>query len=275
MNQKAWNKKRAVVSGGSSGLGRFLALELARHGAEILILGRDRDRLTQVAEEARGLGASFVDTCSIDLLNANLDELASTYFGTQQSGIDLLINAVGQSDRGYLAQLNELELIDQFRMNVIVTHRVTRICLPLLKKTKGCIVNIGSLASKVAAPCLGGYAVSKSALSAYSQQLRMELRSDGVHVLMVCPGPIQRDDGGVRYNHLAEQRELAEQFRKPAGGAPLKTLDPVLLAREVVDAASSRSFEVVRPGKVRWLAAIMALWPAFGQWILDKNMSKS
>ncbi len=105
-------------------------------------------------------------------------------------------------------------------MNVLVTHRVTRLCLPQLKKAKGCVVNIGSLASKVATPCLGGYAVSKSALSAYSQQLRMELRSDGVHVLMVCPGPIQRDDGGVRYNHLAEQRELAEQFRKPGGGAP-------------------------------------------------------
>ncbi len=189
LNQKAWNKKRAVVSGGSSGLGKFLALELARHGAEILILGRDRDRLTQVAEESRGLGASFVDTCSIDLLNDNLNELESTFFGTQQSGIDLLINAVGQSDRGYLAQLNETELIDQFRMNVLVTHRVTRLCLPQLKKAKGCVVNIGSLASKVATPCLGGYAVSKSALSAYSQQLRMELRSDGVHVLMVCLVP--------------------------------------------------------------------------------------
>ena len=78
-------------------------------------------------------------------------------------------------------------------LNFLSTVRVTQAALPHLLKTGGHLVQIGSLATKIASRYLGAYAASKFPVAAYCQQLRLELGPQGLHTLLVCPGPIRRD----------------------------------------------------------------------------------
>ena len=104
-----------------------------------------------------------------------------------------------------------------------------------------------------------------------SRQLRLELASVGVHVLLVCPGPIAREDSGTRYRKLAEERGLSDKLSTaPGGGVKLRLIDPKVLCQKILDAAHRRKKELVVPIKAAWLAAVANIWPNLADWILRK-----
>jgi short-subunit dehydrogenase len=135
-----------------------------------------------------------------------------------------------------------------------------------LLASRGHVVQIGSLAARVASRYLGPYPASKFPLVAYAQQLRLELGPQGLHVLLVCPGPLRRDDSGQRYDDQAEA--LPPEARRPGGGARLKAIDPHDLARRIARACERRQPELVVPGKARLLFALSQLWPGLGDYLL-------
>jgi short-subunit dehydrogenase len=145
---------------------------------------------------------------------------------------------------------------------------VTRAGLPHLLQTHGHVVHIGSLAAKTASRFLGAYPASKFPLAAYAQQLRMELGPQGLHVLLVCPGPIRRDDAGSRYD--AEAGNLPPEARQPGGGVKLKGIDPDWLAHRILVACERRQAELIVPGRARLLFALSQLWPSLGDWIITR-----
>lgn len=110
----------------------------------------------------------------------------------------MLVNCVGISDRGLIEDLKSDRLQELLDQNVFTALLCCQAGLPLLKESRGVIVNIGSLASKVGARYIGGYAIAKHALAGLTQQMRLELKPVGVHVGLVSPGPIQREDAGRR-----------------------------------------------------------------------------
>ena len=122
-------------------------------------------------------------------------------------------------DVEYRIRSGSLELLD---LNFFAMVRCTRAAAPLLLESGGHIVNIGSLAAKSASRYVGAYPVSKHAVAAYSHQLRLELGPQGVHVLLVCPGPLTRPDAGQRYDKQA--KDLPEAVRQPGGGVKVKTI---------------------------------------------------
>ncbi|MFO0922116.1 MAG: SDR family NAD(P)-dependent oxidoreductase [Pirellulales bacterium] len=270
MTPTFWTEKRIFISGASSGLGREFARVVAPQRAHLILLGRDQDRLEAVGHEARSLGAASVRWIQSDAFSEGLREKIEQVMGKEE-GIDLLVHAIGKSDRGYLHQLQTSDLEELFRINVLTAHAVDVHCMPYVKRVQGCIVHVGSLASKVATAGMGGYAIAKHGLAAYSQQLRREVASDGVHVMLVCPGPIARQDSGHRYDALAEGRQLDEKLRKPGGGAPIRALDPKELCANILAKASRRELEWVTSSKVRWLVALAALWPRMAEWLLKKS----
>jgi len=275
-----WNKKRVVVAGGSSGLGLHLVLAAARQGAKIVILGRDRGRLEQACEQARSAGAYEAIGFSIDLRTHS-----SSFYQSHDSigvdidfpswlagnEIDLLINAVGRSDRGPIEKVSPGDLRNMLEDNLICSWRSIQMFLPALRLRHGTIVNIGSLAGLISAPNLGGYNASKSALTAMSRQLRLELKPEKIHVMLVCTGPIAREDTGRRYEQLAKERGLdLSKANVPGGAKKLKLLVPAELANRILRDAFLKRCEVVIPAKAKWLAAIMNLSPALGDYILTK-----
>ena len=273
MTTDTWQGKTVVISGGSSGLGLHLAKAAAKQGGQVTILGRSRDKLAAATLEIERVSQHPVSSFSMDALapHASADFLQ----WTKTVRVDLLINAIGRSDRGRLDQLTSTDLESLLRDNVLTAFNMTQLLLSSLREVRGCVVNIGSLAGLVASPRMGGYCVSKFALAAYSTQLRLELEESGVHVLLVSPGPIRREDSHDRYLELSQSRGMEKSGAiAPGGGANLKLLDPELLSEWILRSASRRESQLVLPTKVKWLAAIRMLWPWLGDQILKRNLKK-
>ena len=105
------------------------------------------------------------------------------------------------------------------------------------------MVNIGSLAAKSASRWVGAYPATKHAVAAYSQQLRLELGPEGLHVLLVCPGPITRKD--ERLYPLAGLEDVPERARRPGAGVRVRTIPPRRLAQAILRACERRRAELV------------------------------
>lgn len=271
--KQPWQDKLAILSGASSGFGLHIALALAQQGARLVIVGRDRERLEKSRELVHSAGAAEAISFSVDITdeeswNANLGDVVGFRTFVENHAIDLLVNIVGRSDRGLLETMSDSDLLGQFQVNVLSTFRMTKVCLPGLKRAGGTVVDIASLAGILAGPGMGAYSLSKHALVGMHRQWCMELYESNVHFMLVCPGPIDRDDSGDRYSGLVEARNLDSKMSKPGGGVRLNRLNPEMLAKKVIDAAAQRKMELVIPSKARWLVALISLCPSWGMRIL-------
>ena len=262
MRSGDWHNKVCLVTGASAGLGLAIAKTFSQRGAKVVIAARRAELLQQVADE---LGKN-VEPIVADVTQQEDVERLRDAVAERHGRLDLLCNCAGQSTRGKALDTTVEEFQQLLEINFLAAVRTTGCFAPLLLEQRGHVVNIGSLASKVAPRFLGGYPASKFALAAYSQQLRLELGPRGLHVLLVCPGPILRDDSTPRY---AEQSsELPTTAQLPAAGAKLRGIDPTWLAERIVIACERRQLELVVPWKARILAAISQLSPKLGDWIL-------
>jgi short-subunit dehydrogenase len=101
----------------------------------------------------------------------------------------------------------------------------------------------------------------------------LELQPRGVHVLLVCPGPLARPDAGNRYDDQAAA--LPESARRPGGGARLKGIPPEKLVTKMLRYCERRKPELVMPGKARLLFAISQIAPRLGDWIVNRMTSNA
>jgi short-subunit dehydrogenase len=262
-----WTDKVVVVTGASAGLGRHIAAALAEASAAVVVAARDRGRLEAVAEALSESGRRVLAVVADVTVQEDVVRLlarAIERFGR----IDALVNGVGLSSRGRAIDTSPDDFARSLDANFFSVVRCARAAMPHLLQSRGHLVNIGSLSGKTASRYLGAYPASKFALTAYTQQLRLELESEGVHVLLVVPGPIARDDAGRRYADQASN--LPQSARLPGGGAKLVGIDPGKLARKILRACELRRPELIVPRRARVLFAIQALWPRLGDWIVRK-----
>jgi short-subunit dehydrogenase len=274
MSLPPWDQSISVVVGASTGFGSQLARELASRGSRLFLIARQTGPLEVFAQTLqRDFPRVSIETIAADATHIESLHDAARQIASRTDQIHLLINAVGKSDRGRLLDVTDDELNHLFRLNVLSAIHGVRAFHEALKKSKGTIVNIGSLSSKFAPRFLGGYSVTKFGLAAASQQLRLELAADGIHVMLACPGPIRRDDGATRYAELSDRRNLPESASAPGGGAKIKGLDPIWLAKQILDGAFRGYPEMMFPGKSRLLLALLALFPGWGESVLRKSTS--
>jgi NAD(P)-dependent dehydrogenase (short-subunit alcohol dehydrogenase family) len=257
-----WSDKVAVVTGGSSGLGLAIARALRKAGAKVALAARDEQRLQAAASQIAASGVA----CDVTRQD-EVERLMQAVIG-DHGRLDLLVNCAGKSSRGAIAETTAEQFRELLDLNFLSAVRTTQAALPHLLKSRGHVVQIGSLAAKTAGPHLGAYPASKFPLAAYAQQLRLELGPQGLHVLLVCPGPIRRDDAGRRYT--SEAAGLPESAAKPGGGVKLKGIDPDWLAERILAACERRVPELVVPGRARLHFALSQLWPSLGDWIVRR-----
>jgi uncharacterized protein len=263
-----WHDKVVLVTGGSSGLGRVIAEAFAAAGAKLAFVGLEADAVRQTADEMRaaghdvlGLHADITRQDDVDRLMAQ----ALERFGR----LDVLVNNAGRSMRGKVLDTTPEQFRDLMELNLIALVRCTRAAVPHLLKQRGHVVNIGSLAAKSAARWVGAYPATKFAVAAYSQQLRLELGEQGLHVLLVCPGPIERKD--ARLYPLAGLEGVPDSARAPGAGVQVHGIPPQQLAAAILRACERRRPELVMPGKARLLFAISQLCPTLGDWIVRRK----
>lgn len=273
MKESQWKGKRGVVCGATAGLGRAFAIELARQQVQHLTLvARSSDNLQALRSELLKRFASLeilclpADMCVKEPLQQACEQL-------QQSGhrVDLVVQAVGQSDRGRLVDLSSQRLHELIGANVLSSLHAVQCFHPLMRQAGGNIVLVGSLASLFAPRFLGGYAIAKHGLAALAQQARLELAEDGIHVSLACPGPIAREDSGARYDQQTSAGELPDAARQPGAGAKIRGLDPERLVREILHAAAAKQPLIIRPRKAKLLHWLSALSSSLGDRLLRTN----
>jgi uncharacterized protein len=256
-----------LITGASSGLGWHLAATWAKHGARIVLVARDPVKLQQAAEQL-ALDSTRLLVVPCDVTVSEQVQRLFAQVREQWGRLDVLVNCAGVSMRGTIAETPLSEFNRLWQINVLAVVDCIQQALPLLRESRGSIVNIGSLGSKAASKYYGAYPATKFAVAALCQQLRLELKSEGVHVLLVCPGPIQRADAGTRY--AAQAANLPAAAQAPGGGVQLRGLEPGYLSERIIRAVAKRQIELVIPWKARILFTIAQLFPTWGDWLLSK-----
>ena len=179
--------KSIVLTGASSGIGRALALALARQRPRLALAARDTESLADVAEECRALGAEAVvvpTDVSDPQATAFLVDTAATAFG----GIDVLVNNAGASMIARFDEVTDLSIFESLmRVNYLSCVYLTHQALPHLKARRGQIVVMASLAGLTGVPTRTGYAASKHAVIGFYDSLRIELEESGVDVTVIAP----------------------------------------------------------------------------------------
>ena len=177
-----------VITGASTGIGEACALRLDRAGFRVFAGVRkepDGQRLKQEASDR--LTPIMLDVTDEPQIGAAAKAVADA---VGEAGLAGLVNNAGISVPGPLEFLPIEDLRWQLEVNVVGQIAVTQAFLALLRKGRGRIVNIGSIAGKFATPFLGPYTASKHAMEGLSDALRQELRPWGIHVALVEPGSI-------------------------------------------------------------------------------------
>ena len=179
--------KVVVITGGSSGIGKALALHYGEMGSRIAITGRIIEELDEAVTELEAKGIETIGIqgdVSVDDDNRKMVEAVLARFGK----IDVLINNAGISMRALFQETNLAVIRKIMDINFFGAVYATHYCLPHLLKTKGSIVGISSIAGHRGLPGRSGYSASKFALIGFLESLRTELINTGIHVLIACPG---------------------------------------------------------------------------------------
>lgn len=179
--------KVVVITGATSGIGKALAYEFFSKGSEVVICGRNLEKLSEISSDIKSKGGvvSFVKTdVSVESECKKLIETAVAKHGK----IDVLINNAGISMRA-IFETAELSVLEQvMNVNFWGTVYCTKYALPHIIAEKGSIVGISSVAGIVGLPGRSGYSASKFAINGFLQCIRMENIKKDVHVLVAYPG---------------------------------------------------------------------------------------
>jgi len=180
--------KCALVTGASSGIGRAIAIDLAKAGADLVLVSRSADKLAEVAEKAQAYGVN-ANTYTIDLAEvASVREKIAAI--AERHPIDISINNAGMAYTGSLDTMPLDSWQTLLDLNVTSVFQCVQALLPSLRERNGAIVNIVSVAGQQVFPEWVGYCTSKFALMALSRGIAAEERANGVRVTAICPGAV-------------------------------------------------------------------------------------
>lgn len=178
----------ALITGASSGIGAAFAHRLATDGYNLILVARRKQRLDALASEIRGKHAVSVETFPADLSQpVDVERVVERIRACDD--LALLVNNAGFGQAGCFWEDDEQGQLDMVQVHVATTVRLTRAALPgMLKRQKGGIINVSSVAAFVARGSATLYHATKSCLIAFSRGLALELRNTPVTVQVLCPG---------------------------------------------------------------------------------------
>jgi NAD(P)-dependent dehydrogenase (short-subunit alcohol dehydrogenase family) len=266
-----------LITGASTGIGAACAIRLAAAGMHVYAGVRE----DAAGAALRAQNAALITPLHIDVTDADSIAAAVATLDAQlgDAGLNGLINNAGIAIGGPLEVLPMKEIRRQFDVNVFGALAVTQAFLPQLRRARGRIVNMGSIAGRIALPFLGPYCMSKSALRAMTHALRLEVDAWGIDVALVEPGaiatPIWKKSNAaadvmqatLQNDTLAHYSRHLEGIRRVIAKAEEQAISADAVARAVEHAltAAHPKTEYLVGNDARMRAAINAVLPQFLQ----------
>lgn len=236
------NKRVAVITGGSSGIGEATGRMLAMHGFRVVLGARRKERLDQIAAEINQAGGDAtaipVDISVIESVRGFISESVNRY-----GRIDILVNNAGFGRLCWLEDMDPIEDIEnQVNVNLVGVIQTTREALPgMIANRNGHIINIASMAGFVATPTYSVYAATKFGVRGFTEAVRREVLVWGIKVTGIYPGGVETE--------FAQHTNMA---RKTGITTPnWLRLSPNDVAETVLKVIRRPSPEVVIPGLMR------------------------
>ena len=258
----------ALITGATSGMGKDFALRLLAEGYRVYGAGRRTDRLQPIIDQGGiGLAMDMTDEASI---TAGVEQLL------QESGrLDVLINCAGYGQYGALEDVPMELARRQMEVNLFGLARLTQLCLPTLRQQgSGIIINVSSIGGKIATPIGGWYHASKFALEGWSDVLRNEVSRFGIKVVVIEPGGIKTEWGGIaideakRHSGQGPYQKLVQSFAD--AHSRMTKLPPASVITDLV----MKAIKTPKP-KARYVGGYLAkplLW--LRRWLSDKNFDR-
>jgi NAD(P)-dependent dehydrogenase (short-subunit alcohol dehydrogenase family) len=216
-NTQSSGGRIALITGGTDGLGRATAVMLSDRGYRVFAGGRNAERIAALQQLARErklpLTAMELDVCddaSVDRAVAEIEKSAGT--------VDVLVNNAGIAIAAVMEEITLTDLRRQFETNYFGLVRMSQRVLPgMRRKLSGRIINMSSIAGKLASPLFGPYSSSKHAVEAVSDAMRLEVYPFGIHVVLIEPGYIPT-------SMSRNAGELSSAYAKGAEQSPYKAV---------------------------------------------------
>jgi short-subunit dehydrogenase len=182
--------KKALVTGAASGIGRGIALELARHGADVYLWDVNEQGLASVVAELRLLNVQ-VESATVDLTQPDQITTAVQAVLGRWSSIDILVNNAGVAYYGPTHKMTATQWDWLLQINLLAPIQITREFLPtLLEQPEAHLLNVCSISGLVAGGRFSAYHTSKFGLIGFTESLRAEYGRRGLGVTALCPGPV-------------------------------------------------------------------------------------
>jgi len=273
---------RSLVTGASGGIGRAIALELARQGSRVVLLARRAEPLEAVAKEIRAAGGT-AETVVGDVTDPAARQASIARARDRFGGLDILVNNAGIGAMGRFDEADPARLRKIFEVNFFAAVELIREALPALRSaaadfaesavqndaaqnpprriasTRPIVVNVSSILGNRGTPRMSEYCASKFALRGFSESLRAELASTGIDVLLVSPGSTETKF----FDHVIDER-----------GGPRWPVQPRVtaehVARATVRAIRRGRHEIVPNFRGRALCLLNRLAP----WLVDRVMAR-
>jgi NADP-dependent 3-hydroxy acid dehydrogenase YdfG len=208
----------AVITGASSGIGKAIALALAKEGIHLCLVGRNNEALDQLAKQVRTADVRTL-CCPTDLTRDKDIRRMETFFCDHFERLDILVHSAGVIAHGTFASAAVEDFDLQWETNVRAPYLITQLLLPRLRAHQGQIVFINSSVGISARNGIGQYAATKHALKAIADSLRDEVNKDGMRVLSIFLGrtatPMQEavhrlEGKQYRPEHLLQPKDVAD-----------------------------------------------------------------
>lgn len=240
---RALKDKIVIVTGASSGVGEAAARAFARKGATVVLAARSAQKIRKLAKEIDGLAVP-TDVTRLDDLETLVAKTVAEF-----GRIDVLVNNAAANARGTLDEVEPARIAEVIDTNLKAPMLLTRLALPELRKSRGVVVNVASIAGHVPLPHESPYCASKWGLRGFTFAVRQELRDTGVSLCVVSPGPIATPFVLDDLDHVPD----------------LVFSQPILTADEVADAVVACAIDRVReraiPPQTLALAKVAGTFP--------------
>jgi len=220
--------KAALVTGGSSGIGLAIARVLREEQFDLTLASRTKEKVERAAGD---LGAQAV---AADVSREEDCERLVAEHRERFGRLDVLVNSAGVGIGGRVEELSTKHWNLQLDVNLRGAFIVTRAALPLLKETRGLVVNIASIAGTNPAPGLAAYGASKAALISLTRSLNAELDADGVRSTAICPAFVDTamaEWSGLKSEEMIQPDDCAEIVRTLLRLSPRARIPQIVIER--------------------------------------------